>query len=132
MALDDSFEKRFYMELIVITHEIIKKACDFISGDLNIYLTHDQMVRLLSTDSDLLDQIHDFGIDNPIVKEEIHEHFCFSLTGMNSPFQLDQDIVDIPEADIQAFMLKLLNAAAERGYRYSTHPDGPDADELLD
>lgn len=120
------------MELIVITHEIIKKACDFISGDLNIYLTHEQMVCLLSKDSDLLDQIHDFGIDNPIVKEDIHEHFCFSLTGQNSPFQMDQDIVDITEADIQSFMLKLQNAAAERGYRYSTHPDGPDADELLD
>jgi hypothetical protein len=119
------------MELIVITNEIIKKACDFISADLNIYLTHDQMVSLLSTDSELLDQIHDFGIDNDIVKEEIHNHFCRSLIGKTSPCQPDEDWSELPDSVIESFMVNLQNAAFDKGYRYSTHPDGPDADEFL-
>lgn len=120
------------MELIVISHETIKKACDFISGDLNIYLTHDQMVSLLFKDSEIIDQIHDFGIDNDIVKEEIHSHFCRSLTGRVSPLHPDEKWDEVPEAVVEAFLLELQNAAAERGYRYSTHPDGPDAEDLLD
>lgn len=101
------------MELSVIGQDTIKKACAFISATWNICLTTDQMISLLFMDSDILDDISDFGIDNAAVLDELNEHFCRSLTGMNI-VEYETLTNKVSEADIHGFILKLQDKANKR------------------
>lgn len=106
----------------------LNKACSFISNDLNIYLTIQQMDSLISSNQDLVDSINSFGMTDDDVQVELHNHFCHSLIGKSSPCQPDEDWSELPDGVIESFMVNLQNAACDKGYRYSTHPDGPEAE----
>lgn len=101
------------MELSVIGQDTIKKACDFISATWNICLTTEQMISLLFMDSDILDDIGDFGIENSAVLDELNEHFCRSLTGVNI-VEYENLTNKVSESDIQVFILKLQDKANKR------------------
>lgn len=62
-----------------------------------------------------------------VVREEVLNHFHKSLFGIPQPSSDMFDDMSIEEED--EYNVKLIDLAIGKGYRYSTHPDGPDADE---
>ena len=60
---------------IAFNAQSIQKACDLISGDMNLFLSHHQMVDLLSTNPALFEVVNDGGLsglfcpakNNPLV-----------------------------------------------------------------
>lgn len=140
----------------------IQKACDLISGDMNLFLSHQQMVDLLSTKPDLFEVVNDGGLSGlffptknnpllidyndpenyslscapdiisyscivPVIQRHIFNHLSMSLLSIPMPTVDDFDSMN--ETIFSAFFFQQLQAAGiERGYKYSTHPDGPDGD----
>lgn len=48
----------------------IQKACDLISGDMNLFLSHQQMVELLSTNPSLFEAVNDGGLSGLFCPEK--------------------------------------------------------------
>lgn len=139
----------------------IQKACDLISGDMNLFLSHQQMVDLLSTNPALFEVVNDGGLSGlfypaknnpllidyndpenyslgrapdvvsfssiiPVIQKKLFNHLSISLISM--PMPTNDELDDMEDGVFYSFCQELQNAAIERGYKYSTHPDGPDGD----
>lgn len=140
----------------------IQKACDLISGDMNLFLSHQQMVELLSTNPSLFEAVNDGGLSGlfcpeknnpilidyndpenyslgrapdvvsfssiiPVIQKHVFNHLSMSLLSIAMPTVDEFDAMN--ETVFAAFFFQKLQAAGiERGYKYSTHPDGPDGD----
>lgn len=105
----------------------IQKACDLISGDMNLFLSHQQMVNLLSTHPALLEAVNDGGLV-PVVQKHVFNHLSISLLSIPMPTVDDFDAMN--ETIFAPFFFHKIQAAGvERGYKYSTHPDGPDGEK---
>lgn len=146
---------------ITFNAQSIQKACDLISGDMNIFLSQPQMVELLSANPSLFEVVNDGGLsglfspaknnvlmidfNNPenylsgrapdiashsgvtsFVQRLIFDHFSRSLISMPMPTNDEMD--ELEDGVFYAFFQELQNAAIDRGYKYSTHPDGPSGD----
>jgi len=146
---------------IAFNAQSIQKACDLISGDMNIFLSQPQMVELLSANPALFEVVNDGGLsglfspaknnvlmidfNNPenylaghapdiashsgvtsFVQKLIFNHFAFSL--ISKPMPTDDEMDELEDGVFDALFQELLNAAMSKGYKYSSHPDGPDVD----
>lgn len=141
----------------------IQKACDLISGDMNLFLSHQQMVDLLSTHPALLEAVNDGGLSGlfcpaknnpllidyndpenyslgcspdvvsypcivPVIQKHVFNHLSISLLSIPMPTVDDFDAMN--ETIFAPFFFHKIQAAGvERGYKYSTHPDGPDGEK---
>lgn len=139
----------------------IQKACDLISGDMNLFLSHQQMVDLLSTNPALFEVVNDGGLSGlfcpaknnplvidfnapenyslgrapdvvsfssiiPVIQKKLFNHLSISLISM--PMPTNDELDDMEDGVFYSFCQELQNAAIERGYKYSTHPEGPDGE----
>lgn len=146
---------------IAFNAQSIQKACDLISGDMNIFLSQPQMVELLSANPALFEVVNDGGLsglfspaknnvlmidfNNPenylagrapdiashsgvtsFVQKLIFNHFAFSL--ISKPMPTDDEMDELEDGMFDALFQELLNAAMAKGYKYSSHPNGPDGD----
>lgn len=143
----------------------IQKACDLISGDMNIFISPQQMVDMLSTNPSLFEVVNDGALSGlfspaknnpllidfnnhenyslgrapnvashsgivPIVQKQLFTHLSISLLSKPMPTVDEIDCMD--DGVFDSFFQDLQDAAVRQGYKYSTHPEGPDAEEDFD
>lgn len=140
----------------------IQKACDLISGDMNIFISQQQMVDLLSKNLSLFEVVNDGALSGlfspsknnpllidfnnpenysfgrapnvashsgivPVVQKLVFNHLSISL--LSKPMPTVDEIDRMEDGLFSSFCQELQDEAVNQGYKYSTHPDGPDAEK---